>query len=401
MKGPRMLKDKGNSTKPVVNVVAIGHVDHGKTTLAAAMALVLSKSGLAKPVPYGKIDAAYGPNGSTVSSFSQIEYESDGRRYIHVDCPAHADYVKGLITGPSRLDAALVVISAADGPMPQTREHLLLARRLGVERVIVFLNKADMVADPKILALVESEVRELLAESEYDSAKTPIVKGSALKALRCGCGGPQCPNCAVVFELLKALDDFIPNPVDDAVKPLLLRADDLTPLPDGGLVVAGDLLRGRVRSGQRVALLCGGQAEAAEVMMVEPASANAGNGLGRVKLVLKGASALKAATGCVVAEPGSISAHKRFRAEVILFGSDEGGLASALASGASAAFDFWGAKVAGRVDLSPDHAEVVPGDHASVLVTLESPAAMEEGLRFALRDGGRSVGTGAITEIVE
>ncbi len=396
-----MAEEMGNSAKPAVNIVAIGHVDHGKTTLAAAMALVLSKHGLAKPVPYGKIDAAYNPNGSAASNFSKVEYESERRRYVHVDCPAHADYVKGLIAGPSRLDAALVVVSAADGPMPQTREHLLLAKRLGVERVVVFLNKADMVNDPKIFALVESEVRELLGASEFDAAKTPIVKGSALKALRCGCGGPECPNCSVVYELLKVLDGFVPEPVDEASKPLLMRADDLTPLPDGGLVAAGDLLRGRAKGGQRVALMNGGQAESAEIAMVEPASARAGNGGARVKLVLKGAKALDAAAGCVVAEPGSISSHAKFRAEMILFNSDEGGAGSALVSGTKAEFDFWGASVAGKIDLPADRAEIVPGDHASVLVTLATPAAIEERVRFALRDGGRNIGAGAVTEIVE
>ncbi len=396
-----MAEEIGSSAKPAVNIVAIGHVDHGKTTLAAAMALVLSKHGLAKPVPYEKIDAAYSPNGSAVSNFSKVEYESERRRYVLVDCPAHADYVRGLIAGPSRLDAALVVVSAADGPMPQTREHLILAKRLGVERVVVFLNKADMVNDPKIFALVELEVRELLGVSEFDSAKTPIVKGSALKALRCGCGDPQCPNCSVVYELLKVLDGFVPDPVDEASKTLLMRADDLTPLPDGGLVVAGNLLRGQARSGQRVALLSGGQAEPAEVAMVEPAFARAANGGVRVKLVLKGAKALDAASGCVVAEPGSISSHAKFRAEVILLNSDEGGNASALVSGTKAEFDFWGASVAGRIELPADRAEIVPGDHASVLITLGTPAAIEERVRFTLKDRGRSIGAGAVTEIVE
>ena len=392
-----MAKETHGTAPPLVTLAAIGHVDHGKTTLAAAMTLVLSKRGRAKAVPYDQIDTALEARGDAAGSASRVEYLSASRRYVHVDCPAHADYVRGLITNPDRPDAALLVVSAADGPMPQTREHLLLARRVGVPRVVVFLNKADMVADPNLLTLVEAEVRELLSECEYDGAATPIVKGSALQALRCGCGEEGCPKCRVVFDLVGAFDRHLPEPVHPQDRPFLMTVEEVIGLPDG-VVVSGSVARGRVRPGHRIALVGGSETVPARVTSVEGDGSGAS---GRTKLVLDGVARPAVAPGQVVAEPGSIAPHVRFRAEVFLLGREEGGLGEPLAAGRKAAFALWGAEVGGAVALPPDRTCVLPGDHASLLVTLDAPVALEEGLRFALREGGRSVGAGAVTEIVE
>jgi len=397
-----MAVDNGTG-KPVVTLAALGNVDHGKTTLAAAMTLVLSRGGRSRPVPYDQIDAAPGtPQGSLPGNASRVTYDSDGRTYLHVDCPAHADHVKGLIGGAERWDAALLVVSAADGPMPQTREHLMLARRLGVPRVVVFMNKVDMVTDPNLLGLVEGEIREVLASAEFPGAEAPIVKGSALQALRCGCGSDACPKCRPVLDLVAAMDRYIPAPAPDSERPLLFVCDEVIGVPGGGAVLSGQVRRGRVQPGQRVTVLGAGAGRPAEVVGVESEAGASGADAGaRARLVLAGVNRDAVARGCVVAEPGSIAGRTSFRAEIYWMGSEEGGRQGAVAGGYRASFLFWGSEVAGTVTLPADRAEVRPGEHADVRVALEAPVALEEGLRFAVCEGGRTVGAGAITEIVE
>jgi elongation factor Tu len=395
---------KQERSKPIVSIGTIGHVDHGKTTLTAAVTKVLAAAGLGQSVGYDQIDTATPERQRDIAvSAARVEYETALRRYSHVDCPGHADYVKNMIMGASQMDGAILVVSAADGPMPQTREHLFLARRVGVRHVVVFLNKADMVDDPKILSLVEGEIRALLGVSGWDGGAVPFIRGSALQALRCGCGSRQCPKCAPIFELMDACDAGIPAPVREVDRTFLMPVDDLYAAPGGGLVVAGRIERGRVEPGTEVEVVGLRATRRSVVTGIESFrkaiySAQAGDHVG---LVLGDLFQGDAERGQVVAAPGTVQGRGRFSAEIYLLSKEEGGRQTPFLSGYAPQFFFRTADVGGTVSLNPDRDMVMPGDNTTVEVALDSPVALEEGLRFALRESGRTVGAGTVTQILE
>lgn len=390
------MSGTGNANTRELRVAALGHVDHGKTTLVAALSLLLSKSGRAKAVAYDQIDSAPGnPLCPLAGSASPVRFATSGRDFEVVDCPAHADQVKGLLYGASQWDAALVVLSAADGPMPQTREQLALARRVGVPRVVVFLNKTDMVTDANLIGMVEGEIREELSAAGFDGASSPVVKGSALQALRCGCGEGACAKCAPVLALVDALDSHIPAPVPDGDRPFLFVTEEVIGVPGGGCVARGTVLRGATEAGKRLVVV-GAKADAsAEVAAFEAEPA------GKSRVALAQADGADLVQGTVLAEPGSIAGRGSFRAEIYWLGPAEGGREGAVACGQPFSFSLWGAEVTGTVSLTGDRREIHPGEHADIQVTLDSHAALEEGLRFTVFEGGKAVGAGAVTEIVE
>jgi elongation factor Tu len=397
-----MAKEKFVRTKPHVNVGTIGHVDHGKTTLTAAITLLLEKRNLAKYVSFDEIDKApeEKERGITIAT-AHVEYETEKRHYAHVDCPGHADYVKNMITGAAQMDGAILVVSAADGPMPQTREHILLARQVGVPYLVVYLNKVDQVDDPELLELVELEVRELLSQYDFPGDEVPVIRGSALKALESG--DPDDPDCASVFELLDALDNYIPIPEREVDKPFLMPVEDVFSISGRGTVATGRVERGVVRVGDEVEIVgfrptIKTVATGVEMFRKLLDQGQAGDNIG---VLLRGVKREEVERGQVLAAPGSITPHTRFRSEVYVLSKEEGGRHTPFFSGYRPQFYFRTTDVTGVVHLPEGVEMVMPGDNVALECELITPIAMEEGLRFAIREGGRTVGAGVITKILE
>jgi len=398
-----MAKKKFERTKPHVNVGTIGHVDHGKTTLTSAITRCLKNQGLdVEERSFDSIDNApeEKERGITIA-IAHVEYQTEKRHYAHVDCPGHADYIKNMITGAAQMDGAILVVSAADGPMPQTREHILLARQVGVPAMVVYLNKADMVDDPELLELVEMEVRELLTEYEFPGDEIPVVAGSALKAMECGCGKRDCENCASVMELLDAVDEYIPTPARDIDKPFLLAIEDVFSITGRGTVVTGRIERGKIHTGEEVEIVGIRPTQKTVVTGVEMFrkildEGQAGDNVG---LLLRGIGRKDVERGQVVAAPASITPHLSFRAQVYVLSKEEGGRHTPFFSGYRPQFYFRTTDVTGTVTLPEGVEMVMPGDNTEMAVELISPIAMEEGLRFAIREGGRTVGAGRVIAI--
>lgn len=400
-----MAKSKFERNKPHVNVGTIGHVDHGKTTLTAALTTIISTTGGAKKMGYDMIDKApeEKARGITIST-SHVEYETENRHYAHVDCPGHADYVKNMITGAAQMDGAILVVSAADGPMPQTREHILLSRQVGVPHIVVFLNKSDMVDDEELLELVELEVRDLLSAYEFPGDDTPIVAGSALKALECGCGKRECEWCGKMWELMDAVDEYIPTPERDTDKPFLMPIEDVFTITGRGTVVTGRVERGIVKVGDELQIVgftempkktvCTG----VEMFRKLLDQAQAGDNVG---VLIRGVERSEVERGQVLAKPNTIKPHTKYTAEIYVLGKDEGGRHSPFFNGYRPQFYFRTTDVTGVITLPEGTEMVMPGDNIKIVVELITPIAAEPGLRFAIREGGRTVGAGVVVEIIE
>ena len=396
-----MAKGKFERTKPHVNVGTIGHVDHGKTTLTAAITTVLSKKFGGEAKAYDQIDAApeEKARGITINT-AHVEYESAKRHYAHVDCPGHADYIKNMITGAAQMDGAILVVSAADGPMPQTREHILLARQVGVPYIIVFMNKADMVDDKELLELVEMEVRELLDKYEFPGDKTPIIIGSALKALE---GDTSDMGEGAIFKLAEALDSYIPEPKRALDGAFLMPVEDVFSISGRGTVVTGRIERGIVKVGEEIEIIglkptlktvCTG----VEMFRKLLDQGQAGDNVG---ILLRGTKREEVERGQVLAKPASITPHTKFTAEIYVLSKDEGGRHTPFFDGYRPQFYFRTTDVTGSIKLPEGTEMVMPGDNISITVTLIQPIAMEEGLRFAIREGGRTVGAGVVAKVIE
>ena len=396
-----MSKEKYERTKPHVNIGTIGHVDHGKTTLTAAITMVLSKEGKASATKYDEIDKApeEKERGITINT-AHVEYETDKRHYAHVDCPGHADYVKNMITGAAQMDGAILVVSAADGPMPQTREHILLSRNVGVPKIVVFLNKEDQVDDPELIELVEMEVRELLSEYDFDGDNTPIVVGSALKALE----DPDGPWGDKIVELMDEVDEYIPEPKRDTDKPFLMPVEDVFSITGRGTVATGRVERGVVKSGDSVEIV--GLADEARTVVITGVEmfrklldeAQAGDNIG---VLLRGVQRNEIERGQVLAKPKSIHPHTKYEAEVYVLTKEEGGRHTPFFNGYRPQFYFRTTDVTGDIRLEEGVEMVMPGDNAKFTIELITPIAIEEGLRFSIREGGRTVGSGVVTKIIE
>jgi len=397
-----MAKKKFERTKPHVNVGTIGHIDHGKTTLTAAITKTLSLKGASEFRAFDSIDNApeEKERGITIS-IAHVEYESDKRHYAHVDCPGHADYIKNMITGAAQMDGAILVVSAADGPMPQTREHILLARQVQVPYIVVFLNKVDMVDDPELLELVELEVRDLLTKYGFPGDAVPIVRGSALKALESGSKDLAAEEFKPILELVKAIDEYIPDPVRAKDQPFLMPIEDVFAIKGRGTVVTGRVDRGVVKVGEEVEIVGIREARKTVVTGVEMFrklldTGEAGDNVG---LLLRGLERTDVERGQVVAKPGSIKPHTRFAAEVYVLTKEEGGRHTPFFSGYRPQFYIRTTDVTGECKLPSGTEMVVPGDNITLDVELITPVACEEGLRFAIREGGRTVGAGVVTKI--
>jgi elongation factor Tu len=399
-----VAKQKFQRTKPHVNVGTIGHVDHGKTTTTAAITMLLSRAGKATAKKFEEIDNApeERARGITINT-SHVEYETENRHYAHVDCPGHADYVKNMITGAAQMDGAILVVSAADGPMLQTREHILLARQVGVPAIVVWMNKADMVDDPELLELVEMEVRDLLTQYEFPGYEIPVIKGSGLKALEELEKGEPGEWCAKIQELLDAVDSYIPTPQRDTDKPFLLPVEDVFTITGRGTVATGRLERGVVKTGDDVEIVGIRPTKKTVITGVEMFrktldTAEAGDNIG---LLLRGVDREEIERGQVLAKPGSITPHTKFEGEVYVLSKEEGGRHTPFFNGYRPQFYFRTTDVTGVVNL-PEGAEMVmPGDRVSIMGELINPIAMEEGLRFAIREGGRTVGAGVVSKIIQ
>src|SRR6187455_709437 len=396
-----MAKAKFERTKPHVNVGTIGHVDHGKTTLTAAITAIQAKKGLAQFTAYDQIDKApeERERGITIAT-AHVEYESDKRHYAHVDCPGHADYVKNMITGAAQMDGAILVVSAADGPMPQTREHILLARQVGVPYMVVFMNKADMVDDKELLELVEMEVRELLSKYDFPGDDTPIVIGSALKAME---GDTSDMGEGAIMKLAEALDSYIPEPKRALDGPFLMPVEDVFSISGRGTVVTGRVERGVIKVGEEIEIVglrptvktvCTG----VEMFRKLLDQGQAGDNVG---VLLRGTKREEVERGQVLAKPGSITPHTKFSAEIYVLSKEEGGRHTPFFNGYRPQFYFRTTDVTGAIELPAGTEMVMPGDNVSVTVNLIAPIAMEEGLRFAIREGGRTVGAGVVAKVIE
>ncbi|NPV54069.1 MAG: elongation factor Tu [Firmicutes bacterium] len=401
-----MAKQKYERTKPHVNVGTIGHIDHGKTTLTSAITLVLSKQGKATYKKFDEIDNApeERERGITIAT-AHVEYETDKRHYAHVDCPGHADYVKNMITGAAQMDGAILVVSAEDGPMPQTREHVLLARQVGVPYIVVFLNKVDrMEGESELVDLVEMEVRDILSKNEFPGDEIPFVRGSALKALECGCGQRECKWCGGILELMDAVDNYIPTPQRDTDKPFLMPVEDVFSITGRGTVATGRVERGAVKVGDEVVIVgLSTETKKSVVTGVEMFRKTLDMGVAgdNIGVLLRGIEKDEVERGQVLAKPGSITPHTKFHAEVYVLSKEEGGRHTPFFNGYRPQFYFRTTDVTGDVKL-PDGVEMVmPGDNIKMTISLITPIAMEEGLRFAIREGGRTVGKGVVTSIIE
>ena len=400
-----MAKAKYEKTKPNVNIGTIGHVDHGKTTLTAAITKVLALSGKAQYEAYDMLDKApeERERGITIST-AHVEYETENRHYAHVDCPGHADYVKNMITGAAQMDGAILVVSAADGPMPQTREHILLSRQVGVPYIVVFMNKVDQVDDPELLELVEMEIRELLNEYEFPGDDTPIIKGTGLGVLECTSEDPNAPEYACIHELMAAVDSYIPSPERATDKPFLMPVEDVFSITGRGTVATGRVERGVARVGDEVEIV-GLSDEARKVVITGLEmfrklldEAEAGDNVGAL---LRGGQRNEIERGQVLAQPGSITPHTKFKGEVYVLTKEEGGRHTPFFSNYRPQFYFRTTDVTGVVNLPEGTEMCMPGDNVTMTVELTTQIAIEEGLRFAIREGGRTVGSGVVTEIVE
>ncbi|WP_143416239.1 elongation factor Tu [Geobacillus sp. E263] len=395
-----MAKEKFERTKPHVNIGTIGHVDHGKTTLTAAITTVLAKQGKAQAKAYDQIDAApeERERGITIST-AHVEYETDKRHYAHVDCPGHADYVKNMITGAAQMDGAILVVSAADGPMPQTREHILLSRQVGVPYIVVFLNKCDMVDDEELLELVEMEVRDLLSEYDFPGDEVPVIKGSALKALE---GDPQWEE--KIIELMNAVDEYIPTPQREIDKPFMMPIEDVFSITGRGTVATGRVERGTLKVGDAVEIVgLSDEPKSTTVTGVEMFrklldQAEAGDNIGAL---LRGVSRDEVERGQVLAKPGSITPHTKFKAQVYVLTKEEGGRHTPFFSNYRPQFYFRTTDVTGIITLPEGVEMVMPGDNVEMTVELIAPIAIEEGTKFSIREGGRTVGAGSVSEIIE
>ena len=397
-----MAKKKFERKKPHVNIGTIGHIDHGKTTLTAAITKHLSLKGMAEFVPFDQIDKApeEKERGITIAT-AHVEYETANRHYAHVDCPGHADYIKNMITGAAQMDGAILVVGADDGPMPQTREHILLARQVGVPYIVVFLNKVDMVDDPELIELVELELRELLSKYDFPGDDIPIIKGSALRALESD--DPASPEAACIFELMDAVDSYIPEPVRDIDKPFLMPIEDVFSISGRGTVVTGRVERGIIKVQDEVEIVgfqptfktvCTG----VEMFRKILDQGQAGDNIG---ILLRGTKKDEVERGQVVAKPGSITPHTKFKAEVYVLNKEEGGRHTPFFSGYRPQFYLRTTDVTGVVTLPEGVEMVMPGDNVAIEVHLITPVALEKELRFAIREGGRTVGAGVVTEINE
>lgn len=397
-----MAKEKFERTKPHVNIGTIGHIDHGKTTLTAAITKHAGLKGNAKFVPFDEIDKApeERERGITIAT-AHVEYETDKRHYAHVDCPGHADYIKNMITGAAQMDGAILVVSADDGPMPQTREHILLARQVGVPKIVVFLNKCDMVDDEELIELVEMELQELLDTYEFPGEDTPIIRGSALKALESD--DPDSKEAKAIFELLETLDSYVPEPKRDTDKPFLMPIEDVFSISGRGTVVTGRIERGIVKTSEEVEIVgirdtsktvCTG----VEMFRKLLDEGQAGDNVG---LLLRGTKRDQVERGQVVSKPGTITPHTKFKAEMYALSKEEGGRHTPFFSGYRPQFFFRTTDVTGILTLAKGVEMIMPGDNATIDVELINPIAMEKELRFAIREGGRTVGAGVISKIVE
>ncbi len=394
-----MAKAKFERTKPHVNVGTIGHVDHGKTTLTAAITTVLAKRGWAQATAYDQIDKApeERERGITIST-AHVEYETENRHYAHVDCPGHADYVKNMITGAAQMDGAILVVSAADGPMPQTREHILLSRQVGVPYIVVFMNKVDMVDDPELIELVEMEIRDLLSEYEFPGDEIPIIKGSALKALE----NPESEWADSIIELMKAVDEYVPTPQRETDKPFLMPVEDVFSITGRGTVATGRVERGTVKVSEEVEIV--GIHEETKKSVVTGVEmfrklldqAQAGDNIG---VLLRGVDRKEVERGQVIAKPGSVKPHTKFKAEVYVLTKEEGGRHTPFFNGYRPQFYFRTTDVTGVIKLPEGVEMVMPGDNITIEVELINPIAIEEGTRFAIREGGRTVGAGVVANI--
>jgi elongation factor Tu len=399
-----MAKEKFVRDKPHVNVGTIGHVDHGKTTLTSAITLVLSKAGLCEFRSFDSIDNApeEKERGITIAT-AHVEYGTAKRHYAHVDCPGHADYIKNMITGAAQMDGAILVVSASDGPMPQTREHILLARQVNVPYIVVYLNKVDLVDDPELLDLVELEVRELLSKYKFPGDKTPIIRGAAVKAAECGCGKRDCKWCKSIFELMDAVDSYVPEPMRPLDKPFLMPVEDVFTITGRGTVATGRAERGIVHVSDNVEIVgirdtkksvCTG----VEMFRKTLDEGRAGDNIG---VLLRGIDREEVERGMVLAAPGSITPHRKFKGEIYVLSKEEGGRHTPFFNGYRPQFYFRTTDVTGVVTLPEGVEMVMPGDNVSISAELLTPLAMEKELRFAIREGGRTVGAGVVAEVVE
>ena len=402
-----MAKEKFERTKPHINIGTIGHVDHGKTTLTSAITMCLQGTGQSEAVrSFDSIDNApeEKERGITIA-IAHVEYETESRHYAHVDCPGHADYVKNMITGAAQMDGAVLVVSAADGPMPQTREHILLARQVGVPFIVVFLNKVDMVDDPELIELVEMEVRDLLNEYEFPGDDIPIIKGSALKAMECSCTDKkECDDCKQILELMEAVDSYIPTPERDIDKPFLMPVEDIFSITGRGTVVTGRIERGIVKVQENVEII-GIRPENTKTVVTGVEmfrklldEGQAGDNVG---LLLRGIDKEGVERGQVIAKPGSITPHAHFKARVYVLSKDEGGRHTPFFNGYRPQFYFRTTDVTGSIGLEEGVEMVMPGDNTDMEIRLIAPIAMEEGQRFAIREGGRTIGAGSVISVIK
>ncbi len=399
-----MAKQKYERTKPHVNIGTIGHVDHGKTTLTAAITKYCSLLGGAEFKAYDQIDGApeERARGITIST-AHVEYQTPTRHYAHVDCPGHADYVKNMITGAAQMDGAILVVSAADGPMPQTREHILLARQVGVPYIVVFMNKCDMVDDPELLELVEMDIRDLLNKYDFPGDTTPIIKGSALKVLESTSTDPNAPEYACIKELLEAIDTYIPTPQRDTDKPFLMPVEDVFTITGRGTVATGRIERGTLKLSEEVEIV--GLSDeprktvvtGIEMFRKELAQAEAGDNAG---VLLRGIQRTEIERGQVIAKPGTIHPHTEFEAQVYILTKDEGGRHTPFFQGYRPQFYFRTTDVTGVIELPKEKEMVMPGDNVTMKIKLITPIAIEKGLKFAIREGGRTVGAGSVSDII-
>jgi len=397
-----MAKEVFQRTKPHLNIGTIGHVDHGKTTLTSAITLVLAKKGLSKERSFDSIDNApeERERGVTIN-VAHVEYETEKRHYAHIDCPGHADYIKNMITGAAQMDGGIVVVGADDGPMPQTREHILLARQVGLPAIVVYMNKVDLVDDEELLDLVELELRELLSKYEFPGDDIPVIRGSALKAMEAG--DPEHPDCASILELMDAVDSYIPEPARDVDQPFLMPIEDVFSIKGRGTVGTGRVDRGKVKVGEEVEIVGIKDTHRTVVTGVEMFNKTLEEGLAgdNVGVLLRGVEKKDLYRGQVLAAVGSITPHTQFECEVYVLGKEEGGRHTPFFTGYRPQFYFRTTDVTGSVKLLGGAEMVMPGDNVKLEVTLLTPIAMEDQLRFAIREGGRTVGAGVVTKILE
>ncbi|MFH1875496.1 MAG: elongation factor Tu [Candidatus Omnitrophota bacterium] len=405
-----MAKEKFVRSKPHVNVGTIGHVDHGKTTLTAAITKVMAGRGLATFIPYDQVAKASESQGRRdetkilTIAIAHVEYETDKRHYAHIDCPGHADYIKNMITGAAQMDGAILVVSAVDGPMPQTREHILLARQVNVPAIVVFINKVDLMDDAELVELVEIEVRDLLTKFEYPGKDIPVVRGAAFKALSCGCGKDECANCKPILELMSKVDEYIPTPKRETDKPFLMAIEDVFSISGRGTVVTGRIERGKIKTGEEIELI-GLRPETKKTIVTGVEmfrklldEGQAGDNVG---LLLRGVEKNDVERGMVAAIPGSITPHTKFKAQIYALKKEEGGRHTPFFANYRPQFYFRTTDVTGSVTLPQGAEMVMPGDNVELEVELIQPVALEKESRFAIREGGKTVGAGVVTQVVK